>query len=89
MKNYQSIQSKKIAIMLIGLIGFTQSSADLTIKKYTIVQGGGSSQSQNHDLNGSIGQKVIGQSNSANGYQLAAGFWVERDGDLIFRNGFE
>lgn len=61
-------------VLIIGLI-IKAGGQTYKIDWYVIGSGGGSSQSSNYRINGTVGQPIIGSATSAN-YQVDAGFWV-------------
>ena len=60
------------ALVLMTPLAFAQT---YQIDWYVIGSGGGHSESGNYQLDGTIGQPIIGNSSSAN-YIIEAGFWV-------------
>jgi hypothetical protein len=64
-------------IIVTFLIVFTSSAFAQTyqIDWYVIGSGGGHSQSGSYQLDGTIGQPIVGQSSSPN-YRIQSGFWV-------------
>jgi hypothetical protein len=63
-----------IAVFIVGLplVAFAQT---YQIDWYVIGSGGGHSQSAAYQLDGTIGQPIVGTSSSSN-YSIDAGFWV-------------
>ena len=56
---------------------------DYSIDWYVIGSGGGESQSENYQINGTIGQPVVGFSSSVN-YIVESGFWVGAGGPSCY-----
>ncbi len=53
----------------------TATAQNYSIDRSVIASGGGNTQSSLYQLDGTIGQPIVGQSSSSN-YRLEAGFWV-------------
>ena len=67
---------KKLILLTILLIAVQSASAqNYQIDWWVIGSGGGHSQSGSYQLDGTIGQPIVGQSSSPN-YRVEAGFWV-------------
>ena len=66
----------RLAFILITAMAIqTATAQNYSIVRSVIASGGGHSQSSAYQLDGTIGQPIIGQSSSPN-YRLEAGFWV-------------
>ena len=76
----------KMAIM--ALLAVSVASAQTyQIDWYVIACGGGHSESESYQADGTIGQAIVGQSSSEN-YIVEAGFWVGfRGGDCVYIPG--
>lgn len=75
-----------LRLFILFLILFPLAAAqNYRIDRYIIGSGGGESQSANYQVNGTIGQPIIGASSSAN-YVVEAGFWV---GSGLAQSGYE
>ncbi len=67
---------KKIILLAILLMAIqTASAQNFQIDWWVIGSGGGHSQSGSYQLDGTIGQPIVGQSSSPN-YRIEAGFWA-------------
>ena len=62
--------------LIITLLATSVASAQsYQIDWHVIASGGGHAESANHQVDGTIGQAIVGQSSSSN-YILKAGYWV-------------
>jgi hypothetical protein len=78
----------KILIVFILSLVFSQSFAQIEIKRYTINSGGSKIAGGSYEINSSIGLVDVNDKMSGDTYILTSGFWHENN-DLIFKNGFE
>lgn len=62
-------------LLMLFVIVSTASAQNYQIDWYVIGSGGGHSQSAYYQIDGTIGQPIVGNSSSIN-YRLEAGFWV-------------
>jgi len=62
-------------ITLMTLLASTAAAQNYSIDWYVIASGGEHSESNNYQVDGTIGQAIVGQSSSDN-YIIEAGFWV-------------
>lgn len=85
----------RILTLIILLIATTASAQTYQIDWYVIGSGGGQAQSANYQINGTVGQPIVGVSSSSN-YIVESGFWVGAGlvscydyvpGDVNMRNG--
>lgn len=87
------IKYKKLFLIFILGMAFSQTFAQYEIKKYTVNNGGGKMTSTSYEMNGSIGQVDASKAQTSATYSLNGGFWHEKDNtpqpELIFANGFE
>ncbi len=65
----------RITLLLFLMLVSVASAQTYQIDWYVIGAGGGHSQSGSYQLDGTIGQPIVGKSSSAS-YSLDAGFWV-------------
>ena len=66
---------KLILILIIFLTASIAAAQNYQVDWYVIGSGGGEANSSNYTINGTIGQALADQSQSAN-YILQSGFWV-------------
>jgi hypothetical protein len=64
-----------VLVLILLLVASGVYAQTYHIDWYVIGSGGGHSQSGSYQLDGTIGQPIVGKSSSAN-YQIEAGFWV-------------
>jgi len=81
-------KKKSVLILMISLMGFSQSFAQYEMRKHTINSGGTNMSGGTYELKSSLGQVDASNTMSLGIYQLTGGFWHENN-DLIFKNGFE
>lgn len=62
-------------LILVVLLTSVAIAQDYSIDRYVIASGGGHSESSNYQIDGTIGQSIVGVSSSEN-YIVKAGFWV-------------
>ena len=65
----------KVLTLIILLMASVALAQTYEIDWYVIGSGGGESQSTNYQVNGTIGQPIVGMSSSAS-YRVESGFWV-------------
>lgn len=67
----------KICNTLIGLILLSSMAIaqEYSIDWYVIASGGGHTESENHGVDGTVGQAIVGQSESEN-FGIKSGFWA-------------
>ena len=92
MRKAPTISSKTLFFLAVLMTFSSILAQDYQIKRHLISDGGERSSFSNDAgfaVTGSIGQTVVGVSNSAVGnYTVKGGFWPA-DRDLIFSDGFE
>ncbi len=65
----------KLTFFLVLILASAASAQNYQIDWWVIGSGGGHSQSGSYQLDGTVGQPIVGQSSSPN-YRVEAGFWV-------------
>ncbi len=86
------LRPKKIILIFLISMVFTQPFAQLEIKKYSINNGGTTMASGNYQMRSSIGQIDASSPQTTGNYSLTGGFWTETttaSTPEIFKNGFE
>ena len=79
---------RRMAIGIGLLLSALPGSAQQTITRHTIDNGGGRSENVRFVLTGTIGQPDAKPLLEGGGYRLGGGFWASVD-PAIFRDGFE
>jgi hypothetical protein len=82
----------KFCILLIGLILLSSmaNAQEYSIDWYVIASGGGQTESESYQVDGTIGQAIVGASSSDN-YTVEGGFWAgvgePPEGDCVYVPG--
>ena len=67
-----------VAVLLLLLIGtavWAQTSAGFNLEWHVIGNGGGESSSAHYQVNGTVGQPVVGSVTDRNEYVVTTGYW--------------
>ena len=80
---------KLLIILCIFLLFSAAVNAQYQVDWYVIASGGGHSESENHGVDGTVGQAIVGQAESEN-FGIKSGFWAGGEpsgGDCVYIPG--